>query len=121
MIKITIVEDEQAIREMYKLRLASEGYSISLAEDGKMALEVLEKERPNLILLDIKMPRLPGHEVLRWVRSQEWGARTKVVVLTNISKSEAPADFRVLGVDHYIVKAHYTPSQVIRVIEEVLS
>lgn len=120
MTKITIVEDDKAIRDMYRYKLEAEGYEISEAEDGKIGKEIIEKEKPDLVLLDIKMPGMPGNEVLRWLRSTEWSNETKVIVLTNISKSEAPADFRVLNVSQYIVKAQYTPNQVLDIIKQVL-
>ena len=85
-IKITIIEDDTAIREIYSLKLRSAGYDVSTAADGASALHVLEHEKPTLILLDIKMPHLPGHEVLKRVRATDWGRDTKVIVLTNISK-----------------------------------
>lgn len=120
MIKITIVEDDAAIRELYYIKLRTAGYDVSTAADGASALHVLEHEIPNLILLDIKMPHLPGHEVLKRIRATDWGRDIKVIVLTNISKDEAPHEFRILGVERYIVKAHYTPSQVLEIITEVL-
>lgn len=119
-IRVTVVEDDAAIRELYKFKLEAEGYKVSWAVDGTQALEVLEREKPDLILLDIRLPRLPGHEVLRRVRASEWGQDMKVIVLTNISKDEAPAAFRFLDVSYYAVKAHYTPSQVMDVVKRVL-
>lgn len=119
--KITIVEDDAPIRNMYKQKLTANGYDVSTAQDGKEALKLLEQIKPDLILLDIKMPGLPGNEVLRRVRQTDWGEKIKVVVLTNISKSEAPQEFRFLNVDSYIVKVHYTPTQVLEIIKEVLS
>lgn len=120
-VSITVVEDDTPIREMYEFKLRAEGYNVSTAADGLQGLEVIEKVRPDLILLDIKMPHLPGHEVLRQIRATEWGAGIKVIILTNISRSEASADFRFLGVSRYIVKLHYTPAQVIEIIKEVLA
>jgi DNA-binding response OmpR family regulator len=119
-IKITIVEDDAAIREIYSLKLRSAGYDVSTAADGASALHVLEHEKPLLVLLDLKMPHLPGHEVLKRMRATDWGRDIKVIVLTNISRDEAPHEFRILGVERYIVKAHYTPSQVLDIITEVL-
>ena len=87
--KICIVEDDDSIRELYRYKLTSAGYNVSIAKNGKDALIVLQKEKPDLILLDIKMPGLPGNEVLKKVRAANWGADIKVIVLTNISKSEA--------------------------------
>lgn len=119
--KITIVEDEPAIREMYIFKLEQAGYSVKAAKDGKEALTVLKAHNPDLVLLDIKLPKLPGQEVLRWLRAQDFGEHTKVIVLTNISKSEAPMEFKYLQVSQYIVKAHHTPTQVLEIIKEVLT
>jgi two-component system OmpR family response regulator len=119
-LKITIVEDDTPIREMYKLKLEAAGFEVSTANDGASALHVLEHEVPDLILLDIRLPHLPGNEVLKRVRNTDWGENIKCIVLTNISKDEAPADFRFLNIDRYIVKAHYTPSQILEIITEVM-
>jgi two-component system alkaline phosphatase synthesis response regulator PhoP len=120
-LKITIVEDDAPIREMYKLKLEAAGFDVSTANDGASALHVLEHEVPDLILLDIRLPHLPGNEVLKRVRDTDWGENIKCIVLTNISKDEAPAEFRFLNIDRYVVKAHYTPTQVLEIINEVLS
>lgn len=120
-IKISIVEDEAAIRDMYALKLRAAGYDVSTANDGQQGLKLIEDVKPDLILLDIKMPHMPGNEMLKRVRATDWGSSIKCIVLTNISKDEAPADFRFLHISHYIVKVHYTPSQVLEIIKEVLS
>lgn len=119
--KITIIEDDDTIRTMYKLKLEAAGYIVSTAADGSSALHVLEHELPDLILLDIKMPGLPGNEVLKLVRATDWGKDIKVIVLTNVNKSEAPHDFRFLNVTNYIVKVHYTPNQVVDIVGEALT
>jgi DNA-binding response OmpR family regulator len=119
-IKIVIVEDEKPIRDMYSLKLKSKGYNVESAEDGLSGFELINKFQPDLILLDLKMPKLPGNILLKKIREQPWGQNIKVIILTNISKSEAPPDLRFLGVDRYIVKVHYTPNQVLEIVNEVL-
>jgi DNA-binding response OmpR family regulator len=119
--KITIVEDDESIRNMYVLKLKAAGYDVSTANDGASALHVLEHIQPDLILLDIRLPHLPGSEVLKRVRNTNWGQSIKVIVLTNISKSEASTDFRFLNIERYILKVHYTPAQVLEIIKEVLA
>lgn len=118
--KITIIEDDDAIRDMYKYKLEFAGYEVSTAAEGASALHVLEHEVPDLILLDIKMPHFPGQEVLKRVRAADWGKDIKVIVLTNVSKDEAPHEFRVLGVNAYAVKAYYNPSQILDLVKQVL-
>jgi DNA-binding response OmpR family regulator len=105
---------------MYALKLKHEGFEVSTAKNGAEGLEVIEKVRPQLILLDIRMPVMSGDEMLRELRNKDYGEEIKVIILTNVSKDEAPLGLRMLGVDRYIVKAHYTPSQVAAIVREVL-
>jgi DNA-binding response OmpR family regulator len=121
MFKIAIVEDDKAIQLMYKMKLEREGYEVKLASDGLYGLKVAEEFRPDLVLLDLRMPIMDGAEMLEKLRATSWGSNMRVIVLTNISKSEAPQSLRFLNVDRYIVKANYTPTQVTAIIKEVLN
>lgn len=117
---VGIIEDDRAIAEMYRLKLQSHGYDVQVAHNGKQGLDMAEKHRPDLILLDLRMPVMSGDEMLNHLRATSWGSDIRVIILTNISKNEAPMGLRLLHVDRYIVKAHYTPSQVVGVVREVL-
>ena len=120
MYKVAIIEDNQPIRDMYSLKLKNSGYEVYAATNGQEGLELLEKIRPELVLLDINMPIMNGDEMLEKLRATDWGALLKVIVLTNLSKDEAPSILRFLNVERYIVKAHYTPAQVMKIIEQVI-
>lgn len=117
--KVAVIEDESSIRQMYRYKLEKEGYEVVVAEDGVEGLKIIKNEIPDLILLDLKMPHMGGEEMLAKVRQEEWGADLRVVILTNLNKSEADPSLRLLGVDRYIVKAHTTPSQVVDVIRSL--
>lgn len=117
---ILIVEDETAIREMYTFKLSKSGFTVYTATDGEEGLAACEQHRPALVLLDIKMPVMSGDVMLEKLRKTAWGAQTKVIILTNISRDEAPHNLRFLNVDRYIVKAHHTPAQVLDVVQEIL-
>lgn len=117
---VVIVEDNAAICEMYRFKLKREKFTVFTAGDGQEGLEVCEQQRPDLILLDLKMPVMTGDEMLEKLRQTEWGADIRVVILTNISRDEAPHNLRLLSVDRYIVKAHHTPAQVLDVVKEIL-
>ena len=91
-----------------------------LARDGVEGLEVIKHNRPDIVLLDLLMPVMGGSEMLARMRSEDWGSDIRVVILTNISKDEAPPALRFLSVDRYIVKAHHTPAQVVGIVREVL-
>jgi DNA-binding response OmpR family regulator len=118
--KIAIIEDEPSIRHIYQTKLEFEGFTVRTAENGLEGLELAESFKPDLMLLDIRMPEMNGDEMLAKLREHEWGAEIRVIILTNISKDEAPSILRFLYVDRYIVKAHYTPSQVTQIVREVL-
>ena len=118
--KVAVIEDDAAIRNLYKTKLELENFEVQVASDGAQGLALLEAFVPDLVLLDIRMPTMNGDEMLAKVREHTWGASMRVIVLTNISRDEAPSALRFLGVDRYIVKAHYTPAQVLEIVREVL-
>jgi DNA-binding response OmpR family regulator len=118
--KIAVVEDETPIRELYRAKLTLSGYDVRTATNGVEGLKLAEEFQPDLILLDIRMPQMSGDEMLARMREQEWGADARVIILTNLSKDEAPSVLRFLSVDRYIVKAHHTPKQIVDIVDEIL-
>lgn len=92
-----------------------------VAGDGEVGLTMVKKFMPDLILLDLLMPIKSGEDMLEDLRKFDWAKEIKVIILTNISKDEAPSKLRLLNVDRYIVKAHYTPQQVIDIVREVMA
>lgn len=117
---IVIVEDETPIATMYKFKLELAGYKVFVAHNGHDGLSLARQQTPDLLLVDIRMPIMSGDEMLAKMRATEWGSKPRVIVLTNISKTEAPTSLRFLNIDRYIVKAHYTPQQVLDVVREIL-
>jgi CheY-like chemotaxis protein len=118
--RAVVVEDDQDIQYLYKLKLEREGFEVAVANNGIEGLEVIEAFQPDIVLLDIMMPVMNGAEMLARMRSEDWGSNARVVILTNISKDEAPQALRFLHVDRYIVKAHHTPAQIVNVVHEIL-
>lgn len=116
-----MIEDEPAINEMYCLKLELEGFTAISAMNGEEGFEIAKTHKPDLLLLDLKMPLMTGEEMLTRLRQTDWGAKIKVIILTNISRDEAPHSLRMLNIDRYIVKAHYTPQQVIDEVRAVLA
>jgi DNA-binding response OmpR family regulator len=119
-IKILLIEDDEAIREMYRLKFAQKKIDIIIAEDGKQGLKEAMKLQPHLLLLDLRIPKFDGVEVLEKLRRFEWGKNMKVVILSNINETEAPKKLTKLGYDQYLVKAHTTPTKVITAVKEFL-
>jgi len=110
--KIAIIEDDQAISQMYRIKFEAEGYTVETAENGKLGLELTENMKPDIILLDLMMPEMTGAEMLAKLRATSWGKDIKVVILTNMGEQEIPAEVKELGVSAVILKADMTPRQV---------
>ena len=112
MAKVAIVEDDQAISAMYRIKFESEGFEVETAANGKLGLKLIEHMKPDIILLDLMMPEMNGAEMLEKLRSFPWGKDIKVIVLTNSGEEQAPPKLKELGIHRYIVKAEMTPRQV---------
>jgi DNA-binding response OmpR family regulator len=110
--KIAIIEDDQAISQMYRMKFENDGYEVETAENGKIGLELVEKMKPDIILLDIMMPEMTGDEMLKKLRDEPWGKNIKVLVLTNIGEQELPKSLSTMDVLGIIMKAELTPRQV---------
>lgn len=118
--KAVVIDDDQDLQYLYQLKLERQGFDVAVASNGREGLELVKHFRPDIVLLDLLMPVMSGSEMLALMRAESWGSEPRVVVLTNISKTEAPQALRFLHVDRYIVKAHHTPAQVIQIVEEIL-
>ncbi len=120
MAKIAIVEDDQAISQMYRIKFEAEGFEVETAENGKLGLALSETMKPDIILLDLMMPEMRGDEMLAALRKTAWGKNIKVVILTNMGEQEVPEDVKKLGVSAVILKADMTPRQVAELVKTTL-
>lgn len=118
--RIILVEDDEMLAEIYQTRLELAGYSCKRANNGLAGLELIQKELPDLVLLDLMMPIMSGDDVLKAMRTSEWGKDIKVVILTNISEAEAPDGIQELGIESYIVKANLVNNQLVETVKKVL-
>lgn len=119
-IKILIIEDDSYISDMYKIKFESENFETIIAGDGIEGMKFLEKETPDIILLDIVMPQVDGFSVLKMIKKDKKLEKTPVILLTNLSQKENIERGFELGASGYIVKAHFTPSEVVKKIKETL-
>lgn len=109
--KIVIVEDNKDLAEIYRTQIEALGYSATVANDGIAALYVIERELPDLVLLDLMVPAIAGDEILKRMRNSEWGRNIPVVIISNLNESDAPSGLRDLGILGYAVKANLSLDQ----------
>lgn len=121
MIKVAIIEDDQAISQMYRIKFEAEGYDVETAENGKLGLELAKNMRPDIILLDLMMPVMSGEEMLAKLRATPWGKDIKVIILTNRGEQEIPSVVRDLTITALILKANMTPRQVAELVKAKLA
>ncbi len=121
MAKILIVEDDNHLREIYELRMQAAGHDVVSAADGEEALKVAIKEKPDLVISDVMMPKISGFDMLDILRSTEETKNAKIIMMTALSQSEDKQRAENLGADRYLVKSQVTLDDVAQVTEEVLS
>lgn len=121
MSKIMLVEDDNNLREIYEARLLAEGYEIVSAKDGEEALALAVKEKPDLIISDVMMPKISGFDMLDILRSTPETKNTKVIMMTALSQAEDKTRADKLGADRYLVKSQVTLEDVAKVAKEVLT
>jgi DNA-binding response OmpR family regulator len=121
MAKIAIIEDDQAISQMYRFKFEADGYTVETAENGRLGLALAESMKPDMILLDLMMPEMTGDEMLELLRKSDWGKDIKVIILTNVGEQEIPPKIKTLGVNGVILKADMTPTQVAEVVKKHLA
>jgi len=120
MTKIMLVEDDKSLREIYGVRLLAEGYDIVSAGDGEEALAMAIKERPQLIVSDVMMPKISGFDMLDILRSTTETKDIKVIMMTALSSEEQRQRGESLGADRYLVKSQVGIEDVVRVVHETL-
>lgn len=120
MAKILLVEDDKSLREIYGVRLMAEGYEIVSAGDGEEALAMAIKERPDLIVSDVMMPKISGFDMLDILRSTSETKDVKVIMMTALSSDDQRARGESLGADRYLVKSQVGIEDVVRTVHDVL-
>lgn len=115
-----IVEDDVSLREIYSIRMTAEGYDVVVAGDGEEALAVAVKEKPDLILSDVMMPKISGFDMLDILKSTPETKDIRVVMMTALSSDEQRERGEKLGADRYLVKSQVGIEDVVNVIHEVL-
>lgn len=118
--KILLVEDEKILAEMYKDKFEADGIKTLLAFSAKEALEALEKERPDLILLDILLPRENGISFLKTLRQTKKDLNIPIIAFSNYDDPATKEEAFALGAKEYLIKTEYTPQQIVEKIKRYL-
>lgn len=117
---VALIEDDPLIAEMYTTKFIKEGYDIKHAADGFEGLELVKKEKPDIILLDIIMPKMDGFQVLQELRKEAAFKNTPVIMLTNLGQEEDVQKGRALGATDYFIKTNFTPAAIVDKVKGIL-
>jgi len=120
-IKILLVEDDSFLLSMYATKFEMENFKVVMAEDGEKAVKLALKEAPDIVLLDVLLPKANGFEVLRQLKASSITANVPVILLTNLSQKDEIEQGLKMGAEDYLIKAHFMPSEVVDKIKKVLN
>ena len=119
--KIILVEDDKMLADMYITKFSKEGLEVMRADDGEKGLAMIKEKKPDLVLLDIIMPKLDGFAVLKEIKKDKELADTHVLLLTNLGQSEDVDKGKKLGADDYFIKANHTPAEIVEKVKYILT
>jgi len=119
--KILLVDDDAVIVEIYRMELLDQGFQVDVAQDGLAAMRALPQSRPDLVVLDMMMPKFSGAEVLKYIRSRPDMQATRVVVLSNFYSNDPEQTAAIAMADKAILKSNCTPALLLEVVNELFS
>jgi DNA-binding response OmpR family regulator len=117
---ILLVEDDPKIIEIYTPKLRQSGFKVEIVTKGSEVFKKIKEEKPDLLLLDVVLPHLNGWEILRKIKEDEKLKDLKIIVFSNLSQKKEVEKALKLGAEKYLIKAHYTPAELVEEIKEVL-
>jgi len=121
MAKILLIEDDKFLRELIIQKLGKEGFDVVEAAEGEIGVTKMEEEKPDLVLLDLILPGIDGFEVLRRVKANTAVSSIPVIILSNLGQRDDVEKGIELGAVDYLIKAHFTPGEIVEKIKAVLS
>jgi len=118
--KILLIEDEKILSEMYRDKFTEAGFEVLVAYESKEGLALAKKEKPDLIVLDILLPRENGIAFLNWLRKEPEIAEIPVIAFSNYDEPNTKKEAIKLGAKEYFIKTDYTPEEIIKEIKNYL-
>lgn len=119
--RVLIVEDDQALIDLYDKKFTHSGYEVIRAEDGQEGLDKAQSEHPDVILLDIMLPVMNGFEVLKQLKKSNIVDKTPVVILSNYGETKNVTEGLVSGAVEYLIKVEHTPEEVVNIVKDALA
>lgn len=117
---ILLVEDDEMLNAMYTQKFTKEGYSVVSAFNGAEGVKMAEEHHPDIILLDIIMPKMDGFAALKKLKKNDSTKDLPVILLTNLGQEEDIRKGKELGAEDYFIKANHTPQEVVEKVKEVI-
>lgn len=121
MAKVLVVEDEPSLAELYRLAFSMHQYTVELASDGEEALNKVKDGKPDVIVLDIMMPKLNGIQVLQRLKVDSEVKNIPVLALTNFADPEVEKQAMKSGADKYLIKSQHLPAEIVSTVQNILS
>ncbi|MFA5169415.1 MAG: response regulator [Candidatus Paceibacterota bacterium] len=118
--KILLIEDDRFLRELMNKKLLSMGYDVVSASDGESGLTAIKESKPDVVLLDLILPGINGFEVLERAKKDPETANVPVIILSNLGQSEDIEKGLKLGAKDFLVKAHFTPQEIITKLKTII-
>lgn len=119
-IQILLVEDDTFLSNIYKTKFEMEGYAVTTAADGQEGLDLAKKKKPDVILLDILLPKKDGFTVLKELKADPGTKDTPVILLTNLGQKDDVDKGLELGAVDYLIKAHFKPSETVEKVKKAM-
>ncbi|MFH1714310.1 MAG: response regulator [Candidatus Nealsonbacteria bacterium] len=117
---ILLVEDDPFLIDIYSIKLKEEGFLVEVISDGEQVLPKIKKKKPDLVVLDIVLPKVDGWEILHQIKTDHEIKNTKVIIISNLGQKEEVQKGIELGASKYLIKAHFTPGQVVEEIKKTI-
>lgn len=120
-VKILLIEDDPFLLKMYATKFELEGFKVITVDDGEKGIKAILNEKPNIVILDLMLPKINGFDVLKKIKENKEIKNIPVILLTNLSQRDEVKKGLALGAADYLIKAHFMPSEVVVKIKNILN
>ncbi len=120
-VQVLLVEDDAFLANIYKTKFEMEGFKVRVSENGEIGLKDAKKKKPDIILLDVLLPKMDGFTVLEHLKEDDDLKEVPVILLTNLGQKDDVEKGLALGAADYLIKAHFKPSETVEKVKKVLS